>query len=172
MKADGWIVDLLKREVVNDWFDLRIYSEFDLQVCAYFWLRKYFDGERSTKWIVRAQPLVRNARGQIFKPDIAIFRNSILYDIIELKMFPGDLQHLPVLKDYKKLQHLKRELNLRHAYEVVCYDSDEKYHLPSRVKAPWMKNFLTPIFINFRRNENGRLRRDYAATRRRWEKFK
>jgi hypothetical protein len=58
MKADSWILNELPEYLIKDWYELYIYNESDMQASAYYWLRDYFDRERSAKWIVRTQPFI------------------------------------------------------------------------------------------------------------------
>ncbi|MGB3478667.1 MAG: hypothetical protein WBB67_05860 [bacterium] len=169
MRADSWILHELPELLVSDWYNYNIYSEFDLQVTAYFWLRKHFEKCSSIKWIVRAQPVIKLKTGNIVKPDIAIYRNTVLYDIIELKCQLGRLNFRAFAKDFKNLRKLKDEMELRHAYILVLYDYGRNLELPSSYKENWMKNYLTFIGANVRLDTNKRQRYGYSNFRRNWD---
>ena len=168
MKADSWILHKLPDAILSDWYCLYIYTEHDLQVATYHWLRAHFDRERSDNWIVRSQPTL-DAEGGTMKPDLVIYRNTIPYDAIELKCLMDGFRKNRLDPDLDKLQRLKTEHNLRHAYMIVLYDDDDVY---SPTRQQWMKNYLTYIGMNVRRHENGRMRRGYKESRARWGRFK
>ena len=169
MRADSWILHELPELLVSDWYNYNIYSEFDLQVAAYFWLRKHFEKYRSIKWIVRAQPVIKLTSGNIVKPDIAIFRNTILCDAIELKCQLDKFNFNAFTKDFGNLKKLKDEMELRHAYILVLYDHDQNLKLSSSYKERWMKNYPTFIGANVRLDVNNRQRYGYSNFRRNWD---
>jgi hypothetical protein len=169
MKANSWILHELPELLVSDWYNYNIYSEFDLQVAAYFWLRKHFEKYRSIKWIVRAQPVIKLPSGNIIKPDIAIFRNTILNDAIELKCQLNNLNLNILDKDFVNLKKLKDEMQLRHAYILLLYDHNQNLGLSSRYKENWMMNYLTFIGANIRLEVNNRQRYGYSNFRRNWD---
>jgi hypothetical protein len=109
---------------------------------------------------------------KMVKPDIVIYKNTIPYDVFELKCQMGGFQPRTLEQDLDKLKALKREWNIRHAYQLVLYDDDSTHSLPTYKKSDWMKNFLTFIPINIRRSASGRQRDGYFDARKRWERFK
>jgi hypothetical protein len=173
MRADPFIRNNLPDLLIEDWYNLSIYNEFDLQVAAYYWLRREFDRLRSQHWIIRAQPRLEVGNA-IMKPDIVIYKMSVPYDVIELKCQMVALRESPLRKDLDKLKALKK-LNVRHAYLLVLYDDDGWYDKFTRReisrREDWMKNYLTPVFANVRCHAKGRKRRGYDEVRARWERF-
>jgi hypothetical protein len=111
MRADSTIMNWLPDNLVKDWYEFRIFSEYDLQVCAYHWLRQYFDKFRAVKWVVRTQPaLVIN--GVLSRPDIVIYRGGVPYDVMELKFQMSGFSEVPIVRDYQKLLALKEDWNV------------------------------------------------------------
>jgi hypothetical protein len=49
VKADPWILNDLPEFLVDDWYDLQLYSEFDAQVATYYHLRRHFQKERARR---------------------------------------------------------------------------------------------------------------------------
>jgi hypothetical protein len=170
MKADSWILRDLPKLLVDDWYKLLISTEFDVQVAAYHHLRKAYDRDRHLQWRIRAQPLLKVRGGEV-KPDIVIYKGTILYDVIEIKCLLDGFSWTRIEQDLKKFRTLQTSEGLRHAYMLVVYDDDVVAGLQGRDKDPWMKNFLTFVGANVRRSATGRLRAHYASTRRRWTKY-
>lgn len=171
MRADPWILNDLPERLVDDWYDRYIFNEHDMQVATYYWLRRHFDRYRSEPWSVRAQPVLELRAGGCVKPDIVIYRNTLPYDIIELKCQLEGIRFELLNSDVEKLRALKAE-NIRHAYQLVLYDRDEVWDIPSATKKPWMQQYLTFVGANVRRHTTGRLRRGYEAGRKQWERWK
>lgn len=171
MRADSWILNEIPEYLIMDWYNLKIYTEFDLQATAYFWIRKYFERERSLNWIVRLQPSLI-LRNKFVKPDIVIYKNTVPYDVMEIKCQLQGFNEVLCRKDLDKLRRLKIEYNMRHAYQIVLYDDNKNISLPSYMKEPWMKNYLTFVGANVHLHKDARKRRNYDQARRRWERFK
>ncbi len=172
MRADPFFLHDLPERLVQDWYELNIYTEFDVQVAAYYWIRRRFERDRAEQWIVRTQPTLRLKSGRPVKPDVVIFKNTIPYDAIEFKCQWDGFNEVGLMDDVEKLRTLKTEYNLRHAYQVVVYDDPDCYSLPSRQKEPWMKNYLSFAGANVRRNRNGNARQGYAEARSRWVRWR
>lgn len=171
MRGDTWIINVLPEILVEDWYNLYIYSEYDLQVATYHWLRREFDKNRSVKWIVRTQPIILLKKGSV-KPDIVIYKNTIPYDIFELKCQMNGFRESELQDDLDKFYRLKKEWNIRHAYQLVLYDDEVIIELPTYRKEDWMKNFLTFISVNIRRSSTGRRRNNYDEAIKRWQRYK
>lgn len=171
MRADSWVMDDLPELVVADWYNLFIFTECDLQVAAYYWLRRYFQRTRSEQWSVRTQPTLDVGSGKTSKPDVVVFKNALPYDVFELKCHLTGVRADRWEADLDKLRQLKEKWNIRHAYQLVLYDDDEVWGLP-REKETWAKRYLTFVGANIRRHETGRMRRDYEQARRRWERWR
>lgn len=167
-RADPDILDLLRKELVKDWYELRLFSEYDLQCATYFWLRKHFDSERNDSWTLRTQPTLES-KASFWKPDIVIYRNDVPYDAIELKFQMDGFTEAPIARDFEKFRKLKREWGLRHAYMFVLYDDADTFSL---TKDEWMKNYLTLVGVNVRLLDDGTPRRDYKRVRQQWERYK
>lgn len=105
------------------------------------------------------------------KPDIVIYRNTIPYDVIEIKCQLNGFKHADCERDLDKLKKLKDEYNMRHAYQLILYD-DEVVSIPSYEKESWMKTYLTFVGANVRLHENERQRRGYQEAKKRWQRFK
>jgi hypothetical protein len=43
LRADSWILHELPERLVADWYNLQIFTEYDLQVATYYWLRHEFE---------------------------------------------------------------------------------------------------------------------------------
>jgi hypothetical protein len=110
------------------------------------------------------------AGGRSVKPDVVVFKNTLPYDVFELKCHLGGIRESPLDADLEKLHSLKDHLNLRHAYQLVLYD-DDVWDL-GYDKDLWMKQYLTFVGANVRRHVHGRVRRGYDDARRRWERWK
>ncbi|WXG43955.1 MAG: hypothetical protein WED04_07990 [Promethearchaeati archaeon SRVP18_Atabeyarchaeia-1] len=173
-KADSWILNDLPEKLVEDWYSNFVYSEFDMQAAAYYWLRKYFENERSERWFLRSQPLIELSHGPtkedtFVKPDITIYKGTQLVDAIELKCQLDGLQIPSINKDLEKLRTLKTDL--RHAYMFVLYDDELSGDFIERrvAREEWMKNYLTFVWANVRRHNNGRMRNNYSSQRKKWD---
>lgn len=172
MRADSLILNDLPQYLIQEWYNLNIYNESDMQCCVYWWLRDYFDTVRSAKWIIRTQPTTPLDHGGTYKPDVSIFRNSVLYDAIELKCQLDGIYGTVFDKDIEKFRVLKTQYNLRHAYQLVLYDDERVLKLPSYSKEDWMKDYLTLVAANVRYHPSGRRRNNYQMARKKWEKFR
>lgn len=169
MRADPWVVNELCEQLVCDWYELFIFSERDMQSAAYFWVRKYFDRNRTERWRVRNEPIFRLRDGTHYKPDLVVFKDGRPVDAFELKCHLRRVDLGLWDKDLTKLCRLKDECKLRHAYQLVLYDAEGVSELASQ-KEPWMKRYLTFVGANVRRHEyTCRLRRGYHDARRLWE---
>lgn len=157
--------------VVADWYNLKIFTEFNLQVAAYYWLRCEFERTRSEQWLVRTQPTLDMGAGKTVKPGVVIFKNTLPYDVFELKCYLDGIHELLFDADLEKLHRLKDRFNLRHAYQLVLYDDDDVWDL-AYGREPWMKQYLTFVGANVRRHANGRSSRGYNDARGRWERWK
>jgi hypothetical protein len=165
MRADSWILNSLPEALVDDWFDLHIHTEFDMQVMAYHHLRVAFtDG--NVRWRWRAQP--RTLAGtKNTKPDLVLYKGTVQYDAIEMKCLLDGFNWQRLETDLEKLR-LWKQAGLRHAYLLVLYDDETTADLGT--KDEWMKSYLTFIGANVRRYPGSdRKRSRYDATRRRWE---
>lgn len=171
LRADSWILHELPEHLVVDWYNLQIFTEYDLQVATYYSLRREFERTRSEQWLVRTQPSLDLTGGKMVKPDVVIFKNTLPYDVFELKCHLDGARESSLDADLEKLRRLKDRFNLRHAYQLVLYDDDDILNLVYQ-KEPWMKQYLTFVGANVRRHQNGRLRRGYDEARRRWERWK
>jgi hypothetical protein len=171
MRVDSFILNDLPEFLIDQWYDLDIYNESDMQCCTYFWLRDYFDNDRSGKWIIRTQPTTPLDRGT-YKPDISIFKHSKMYDAIELKCQLDGIDDAVIDRDIEKFHMLKTQYNLRHAYQLVLYDDNDILELPSYWKEDWMKDYLTLVPANVRKHPSGRRRNKYESARKRWERFR
>ncbi len=169
MRGNSWIINELPELLVKDWYNLYIYSEYDMQVATYYWLRAYFDQERDKNWIIRTQPTLIVKKE--FRPDIALFRNTKIYDVMELKFQLNSFDESALLKDLDKFKRLRNAYYIRHAYQIVLYDDDKNIELPSYRKDPWMKKYVTFVGANVRRQRNRRMRSGYAGVRERWDRW-
>lgn len=166
MKADTFVLNDLPEILVKDWYNCYLYSEFDMQVICYYWLRHRYCGTARER-IVRTQPVLKYDDGVSVKPDIVIFQKRIPLYAIELKCFFGEINFSKVRKDQEKLENLNK-FGIKHAYQIVIYDSDSNFSIESRDKADWMKNYYSFIGVNLRRHPTGRLRANYEKTKRLW----
>jgi len=171
LRADSWILHELPERLVADWYNLQIFTEYDLQVATYYWLRREFERTRSKQWLVRTQPILNLAGDKSVKPDVVVFKNTLPYDVFELKCHLGGIRESLLDTDLEKLHRLKDRFNLRHAYQLVLYDADDVWDL-AYDKEPWMKRYLTFVGANVRRHVHGRMRRGYHRARQRWERWK
>jgi len=157
--------------LVTDWYNLQIFTEYDLQVATYYWLRREFERTRSERWLVRTQPTMDLDGGKRVKPDVVVFKNVLPYDVFELKCHLAGIRESPLDADLAKLHRLKDCFNLRHAYQLVLYDDDDVWDLAYN-KEPWMKQYLTFVGANVRRHPHGRMRRGYEDALRKWQRWK
>ncbi|MGA2325560.1 MAG: hypothetical protein ABSH05_04670 [Bryobacteraceae bacterium] len=157
--------------LVRDWYSLFIFTEYDLQVATYYWFRQHFERTRSERWSVRTQPRLVVGPGKTFKPDVVVFKDTLPYDVLELKCHITDVRADRWGADLEKLRQLKDKWNVRHAYQLILYDDDDVWDLPAQ-KEPWMKHYVTFVGANVRRHETGRMRRGYEHARRRWERWR
>jgi hypothetical protein len=157
--------------LVADWYNLFIFTEYDLQVATYYWLRRHFTRTRSEQWSVRTQPALAMGPGKSLKPDVVVFKNTLPYDVFELKCHLAGVRADRWDVDLEKLRQFKHKWNMRHAYQIILYDDNDVWCLPPH-REPWMKHYLTFVGANVRRHENGRMRRGYEEARRRWERWK
>lgn len=171
MRADSWILHDLPEHLFDDWYNLQIFTEYDLQVATYYWVRREFERTRSEQWLVRTQPTLDLANGKTVKPDVVIFKNTLPYDVFELKCHLGGIRESSLNADLEKFRRLKDRFNLRHAYQLVLYDHDDVWDLAYE-KESWMKQYLTFVGANVRRHAHGRMRRGYGDARSRWERWK
>ncbi len=167
MRADSWILSDLPEALIEDWYDLHIHTEFDMQVIAYHHLRVAFTGGNDT-WRWRAQP--RAAAGtKHTKPDLVLYKGTAPYDAIEMKCLLDGFNWQRLEADLEKLRLLRLE-GLRHAYLLVLYDDETTADLGA--KEDWMKNYLTFVGANVRRHAGSdRRRAQYEGARRRWETY-
>ena len=171
MKADTWLLNGLPEQLVTDWYNLQIFNEYDMQVATYYWIRREFERTRSENWSVRTQPSLKMSGGRIVKPDIVIFKNSVAYDVLELKCHLDGVRETLLDEDLDKLKEMKTQWNLRHAYQLVLYDDDNVLRLVHD-KEPWMKQYLTFVGANVRRHDSKRMRHGYEESRARWARWK
>jgi hypothetical protein len=137
VRADSWSIHDLPEKLVNDWYDLFIFTEYDLQVATYYWLRREFDRSRSSFWSVRTRLALEVRDGRKVKSDVVLFKNSVPYDIFELKSHLDTIRHAQWEADLDKLHELKDTWNIRHAYRLILYDNDVNWNLSAGTE-PWM----------------------------------
>jgi hypothetical protein len=169
VRGDSYSIGTLPERLVEDWYRLSIFTEYDMQVAVYYWLRREFERSRSSIWTVRTQPTLDIGGGRKVKPDVVLFRKSVPYDVFELKCHLNAVQPTLWDIDSEKLRELKDTWNIRHAYQLVLYDDVDNWSLP-RQKQPWMKQYFSFVGANVRLHSSGRLRRGYDEARRSWER--
>lgn len=171
MRADTWILHDLPEQLVADWYNLQIFTEYDMQVATYYWIRREFERTRSDSWTVRTQPSLGMPGDTIVKPDIVIFKNSVPYDVLELKCHLDGVRATSLDDDLDKLRRMKDHWNLRHVYQLVLYDDEDVLRI-TYDKEPWMKHYLTFVGANVRCLDSGRMRRGYGDSHEKWARWK
>ena len=171
MKADSLIINKLPEFLVQDWTKLYMYSEFDMQVICYHWLRKHYQWRIGREWIVRTQPVLALGDSVKVKPDIVIYHGAKPIYAFELKCYFSQPNMIAIEKDQDKLRRLKVH-GIRHAYQLVVYIDDGLLTLPSHRKDEWMKNYFSFIGINLKRHSIGRLRANFTRNYKLWKKRK
>ena len=114
-----------------------------------YWLRHEFERTRSEQWLVRTQPTLDLGAGKTVKPDVVVFKNTLPYDVFELKRHLEGIRESLLDADLEKLHRLKDCFNLRHAYQLVLYDGNDVWDL-AYDKERWMKQYLTFLGANVR----------------------
>ena len=103
MRGDSLVLHELPEQLVVDWYNLLIFTEYDMQVATYYWLRREFERVRSDRWTVRTQPTLDMGSGNTIKPDVVVFKNSVPYDVFELKCHLDGVRETLLDDDLEKL---------------------------------------------------------------------
>ena len=143
------MANIIKRYIIDDLVNYKIFSEADLQAIIYYHLR-YFLKEDS-QWLVRCEPTLTNW----LKPDIYVtYRNQAVF-ITELVFHIRDHQiEFPYNRLYdnhkklKRIKKLKAYANLKDLCLFAVYDAKAEKEQRMLKYLPCKESYYSQVFIN------------------------
>lgn len=166
--ADRFFRDNLPKRLLKDFFDLKMFSEADMEASAYHWTRRdYLDD--ADNFTVHRQYRFTSSGGDLKIPDLVVVNQRLgrATEVAELKFLVGDRYSDAALEnDLAKAKEYRRRFPSVHTfYQIYMYgatkdeDGDPVKKLRAWPRQDWMKNYLCEIEINVEFTEAGSRRR-------------
>lgn len=156
--------DKLPERLLRDFFDFRMFSEADMEACAYMWTRRDYADATHNLSLHRQHRIANKSGSRWWVPDMVLvnINTDRVVAIVELKFVVGLANPERLLdRDFEKAKAYRRRFPFLHRFiQIYMYGPlEDGAELAKYSREPWMRDYYIEVPINVERPPGGRLRR-------------